>query len=60
MEKTLLYNKCIDIINNNSSANKSIPVNVTRTGSYELIGRAYDKYNNIYVAKYDNITNVTA
>jgi len=60
MEKIILYDKCIESITNNSKVNKTIPVNVTRTGQYELIGRAYDKYNNIFVSKYDNTANVTA
>lgn len=45
---------------NNYTFNRCIDVDVTRLGDYEVITRAYDKYNNAFVAKYDNKATVSA
>jgi len=48
------------IINDNYTCNKTIDVDITRLGQYELITRAFDKYNNIFTSKYDNTIDVIA
>ena len=49
-----------EIISNNYTFNKNIDVNVTRLGSYNVVVRAFDKYNNIFTSKYDNTAYVIA
>lgn len=50
--KELLHNDFISIYNDNYTFNSSISVNVNRLGKYDVICRAYDKYNNIFTNKY--------
>lgn len=59
-KQELLSNYLNQVIDDNYECNKTIDVEITRLGKYELISRAYDKYNNMFVAKYDNTINVQA
>lgn len=53
LEKQEAYNQYESIYENNYKANRTIDVDVTRLGDYSIISRSYDKYNNIFVSKYD-------
>lgn len=48
-----------DIYNEYYHANKTIDVDVNRLGEYSVISKAYDKYNNMFVSKYDKTANVS-
>lgn len=56
----ILDSSFTQIINNNYICNKTIDVEITRLGKYELIAHAFDKYNNIFTSKYDNTIDVNA
>lgn len=59
-EYEIMDNALENIISDNYEFNQTIDVEVTRLGDYELITRAFDKYNNTFVAKYDNKITVSA
>ena len=50
-EKDLLYDDYMKIYKGNYTYNQNIDVSVTRLGNYDIISRAYDRYNNIYTNK---------
>lgn len=56
----ILNSSLNEIIENNYTCNKTIDVEITRLGEYELVVKAFDKYNNIFTSKYDNNVNVIA
>ena len=49
-----------EMLKDNYTFNKTIDVNVTRLGNYDVVARAFDKYNNIFTSKYDNTADVVA
>ena len=49
-----------EIIKDNYTFNRTIDTSVTRLGNYDVIVRAFDKYNNIFTSKYDNTADVVA
>lgn len=59
-KQEILNSSLEQIINDNYICNKTIDVDITRLGQYELITRAFDKYNNIFTSKYDNTIDVVA
>lgn len=58
--KKLLDAQLTEIINDNYTFNRTINVSVSRLGQYDLVTRAFDKYNNMFTSKYDNKINVVA
>lgn len=60
-KKQELLDKTLEqIIADNYLCNNKIDVDVNHLGEYDIIVKAFDKYNNIFTAKYDNTANVTA
>lgn len=60
LRQEILDSSLDEIIANNYKFNRTIDVEVTRLGKYEMITRAFDRYNNTFTAKYDNEVEVTA
>jgi len=52
MEKQMLYDTYTSICKDNYICHKDTSVNVTRIGQYDIIAKAYDRYNNTFVSKY--------
>lgn len=59
-QQSVMNSSLEQIINDNYIFNKIIDISVNRLGNYELTVKAFDKYNNIFTAKYDNNINVIA
>lgn len=59
VEKNCLYIDFIKLIDKNYTFNQNIDVTVNRLGKYNIIGRAYDKYNNIFVNKFNKFTEIS-
>lgn len=58
LKKKYEFEEYLKAYENNYTFNRCIDVDVTRLGEYEIISRAYDKYNNGFVAKYDKTATV--
>lgn len=60
LTKKYEFDEYLKAYENNYTFNQCIDVDVTRLGEYEVISRAYDKYNNGFVAKYDKTAIISA